>query len=263
VDRGNEPTPSQNWITPNFFSTMNIPLIAGRVFSEQDAAGSQRVAIVDEAFVTHYFRGDTNKALGTRFGFGSGDRVKFDIEIVGVVPTIRATHLTSVPSVPFIYLPYDQTYSATEPDPRNHPGSFYVSTLNDASGLAATVRTLVHAIDRNLPLMRVKTMQDHVNGVIFENRVASMLSMTMGRLALSLAAIGLYGLLAFVVAQRTHVIGIRIAVGASREHIGALIAKRLAGLVAVGVCVGALLAWMGARALTSRDAGLAHTPIWL
>ena len=263
VDRGNEPTPSQNWITPNFFSTMNIPLIAGRVFSDQDTATSQKVAVVDEAFVTHYFSGDTSRALGTRFGFGGGNRVKRDIEIVGVVPTIRATRLISPHSVPFIYVPYDQTYSTTEPDPRNHPASFYVSTVGNAAGLAAMVRPLVHSIDRNLPLMRVKTMQDHVNGVIFENRVASMLSITMGGLALSLAAIGLYGLLAFVVTQRTREIGIRIALGAGREHIGALIAKRLAGLVAVGISLGALLAWIGVRALASRNANLAHTPIWL
>lgn len=263
VDRGNEPTPSQNWITPNFFSAMNIPLIAGRVFSEQDTATSQKVAIVDEAFVAHYFGGDVNRALGTRFGFGSGDQVKLDIEIVGVTPTIRATRLISPASVPFIYLPYDQTYSATEPDPRNHPASFYVSTLGDASGLAATARALVHSIDRNLPVMRLRTMQDHVNEVIFENRIASTLSIIMGGLALTLAAIGLYGLLAFVVTQRTREIGIRIALGASHEHVGTLVARQLAPLVAVGLTVGALLAWTGARALGSRDATLTHTPVWL
>jgi len=263
LDRGNEPTPSQNWITANFLSTMNIPLIAGRAFSEQDTAASPKVAMVDEAFVTHYFGGDTNKAQGARFGFGSGNHVKLDIEIVGVVRTIRATRLISPPSVPFLYLPYDQTYSATEPDPRNHPASFYVSTLGDATGLAATIRALVHSIDRNLPVMRLKTMQAHVNGVIFENRIASTLSITMGGLALVLAAIGLYGLLAFVVAQRTREIGIRMALGASREHIGTLIARRLSVLVAVGIGVGALLAWMGVRTLASHDASLAHTPIWL
>ncbi len=122
-EEGNEPTPDENWVTSNFFSTLNIPLLVGRVFSEQDTATSQKVAIVDEAFVKHYFGGNVEKALGASFGCGGGNHVKLDIEIVGIIPTIRATTLAALPSVPFIYLPYDQTYSATEPDPRNHPAS--------------------------------------------------------------------------------------------------------------------------------------------
>ena len=109
--QGNDVTPDENWINPNFFSTLRIPLVAGRVFTQQDTATSHKVAIVDQAFVKQYFAGDINKALIARFGFGGGNRVKFDFQIIGVVPTIRATRLTAPPSVPFIYLPYDQTYS--------------------------------------------------------------------------------------------------------------------------------------------------------
>ena len=85
------PTPDQNWVTPGYFSTIGVPLLAGREFSEQDTATSQKVAIVDQAFVQHYFGGDVGKALQGVFGFGLGDRVKLNIQIVGVVPTIRAT----------------------------------------------------------------------------------------------------------------------------------------------------------------------------
>jgi putative ABC transport system permease protein len=263
TEQGNELTPSQNWITPNFFSTMNIPLIAGRVFTDQDTAGSQKVAIVDEAFVTHYFAGDIEKALRGRFGFGGGDHAKLDHQIVGVIPTIRSTSLAAPPSVPFTYLPYDQTYSATEPDPRNHAASFYINTAGDASALAPTVRTLIHSIDRSLPVTRLQTMEDHLNGVMFETRMASTLSVALGGLALVLSAIGLYGLLAFVVTQRTREIGIRIALGADREHIAGLVVKRLAGLVSAGLVVGVFLAWPGFHLLASHDANLAHTPIWL
>jgi len=263
TEQGNELTPSQNWIAPNFFSTMGIPLLAGRVFSDQDTATSQKVAIVDEAFVKHYFAGDVERALRGRFGFGGGNQVKLYFQIVGVIPTIRATHLAAPSTVPFIYLPYDQTYSATEPDPRNHAASFYINTAGDASVLAATVRALIHSIDRNLPVTRLETMEDHVNGVMFETTMASALSIAMGGLALVLAAIGLYGVLAFVVTQRTREIGIRIALGANREHIAGLVAKRLAGLVSSGLFLGALLAWAGVHLLASHDVTVAHTPVWL
>jgi len=263
TDRRDEPTPDENWITPNFFSTMGIPLIGGRVFTQEDTAASHKVAIVDQAFVKHYFAGDINKALLGRFGFGSGDRVKLDFQIVGVVPTIHATRLTVPPPVPFIYLPYDQTYSATELGPRNHPASFYVSTAGEASALASTVRALNHSIDRNLPVIRLQTMEDHLNDVMFETRMASTLSVAMGWLALTLAAIGIYGLLAFVVTQRTREIGVRIALGAKREHIVGFIATRLVWLVSAGILLGTLLAWAGVHLLASRDSNLSHTPIWL
>jgi predicted permease len=263
TEHGNEPTPDENWITPNFLSTMDIPLVAGRVFSDQDTATSQRVAIVDEAFVKHYFAGDPDKALRGTFGFGGGSRVKLDCQIVGVVPTIRSTTLTASPKVPFIYLPYDQTYSAREPDPQNHPASFYVSTAGDASALAPTARALVHNIDRDLPVTRLESMRGHVNGVLLEARMASGLSVAMGLLALILAAIGIYGLLAFVVTQRTREIGIRMAMGATREHISIFVARRFATIVFVGIVAGAFLAWAGINLLTIKDASLAHTPMWL
>ncbi len=258
-----DPTPDQNWVTPGYFSTIGAPLLAGREFSEQDTATSQKVAIVDQAFVQHYFGGDVGKALQGVFGFGLGDRVKLNIQIVGVVPTIRATSVTSAPGVPFLYLPYDQTYAADNSDRRNHPASFYVSTTGDPAQLVSTVRSLVRDIDRDLPITGLGTMEEHINGTIFEQQMVSTLSIVMGALALVLAAIGLYSLLAFVVTQRTHEIGIRMALGAHRRHVFELVAKRMGWLLLAGLGAGSLTGWAGLRILASRDATLARPPIWL
>ena len=106
-------------------------------------------------------------------------------------------------------------------------------------------------------------MEEHLSDVMFETRIASVLSVVMGWLALTLAAIGFYGLLAFVVTQRTREIGVRIALGATREHILSFVAMRFAWLVSAGILLGMLLAWAGIRLLASHDSNLAHTPIWL
>jgi putative ABC transport system permease protein len=258
-----EPTPDQNWITSGFFSTIRVPLLAGREFTDQDTANSERVAVVDEAFVKHYFGGDAEKALRGQFGFGGGHHVKLDIRIVGVIPTIRATSLTSTPGVPFLYLPYDQSYSPDGPDTRNHPASFYVSTNTNPAQLVNAVRSLVHSIDRNLPITGLETMEEHLSGAIFETRMVSTLSGAMGGLALALAAIGLYSLLAFVVTQRKHEIGVRIALGAQRQHISSLVAKQVSWLIVGGLSAGSGLGWAGLRMLASRDATLGHAPLWL
>jgi hypothetical protein len=153
-----EPVPDQNWITAGFFSTIKVPLLAGQEFSEHDTATSQKVAIVDEALVQHYYGGNVEKALHGQFAFGGHRPGKPEIQAVGVIPTIRSTSVTSAPDVPFLDLPYDQSYSADDFDRRNHPASFYISTTVEPVQLVSTVRTLVRGIDRNLPITGLGTM---------------------------------------------------------------------------------------------------------
>jgi putative ABC transport system permease protein len=258
-----EASPDQDWVTPGFFSTIKVPMLAGREFSEQDTATSQKVAIVDEVFVQHYYGGDVGKALRGVFGFGLGDRAKPDIQIVGVIPTIRSTSVTSAPGVPFLYLPYDQSYSQGGSHRRPHSASFYISTTGDPAQLVSTVRSLVRESDRNLPITGLGTMEEHIHGTIFEQQMVSTLSIVMGGLALVLAAIGLYSLLAFIVTQRTHEIGIRMALGAHRHHVFGLVARRVGWLLLGGLGAGSLAGWVGVRILASRDASLAHPPVWL
>jgi ABC-type antimicrobial peptide transport system permease subunit len=160
-------------------------------------------------------------------------------------------------------LPYEQTFKADDSDRRNHAASFYISTTADPAQLVTTVRALVRDIDRNLPITGLGTMEEHIHGTIFQQQMVGTLSIVMGGLALALAAIGLYSLLAFVVTQRTHEIGIRMAMGAHRHHVFGLVAKRVGWLLLGGLGAGSLAGWVGLRILASRDASLAHPPVWL
>lgn len=260
--RDNDPTPDFNWVSSGFFSTMQIPLLAGREFTDSDTATSQQVAIVDEAFVKYYFDGDVQKALRGQFAFGAGSNINPDIRIVGVIPTIRALSLQEPPSVPFIYLPYAQVFAAGGHYSRSRPATFFIRTSGDPAQLAGAVRAIVHDVDRNLPVTGLETMRELLNGAISQTRLMSMLTLVMGGLALTLAAIGLYGVLAFAVAQRTREIGIRIAMGADKANISALVLRQVGMLALAGFGVGSALSWAAVQML-QHNSGLHPAPVWL
>jgi ABC-type antimicrobial peptide transport system permease subunit len=256
--RNDETTTDENWVTPELFTTLNVPLRAGRDFTEQDTGFSPKVAVVDEAFVKRHFGGDVDMAL--RGQFGLGDR---PIQIVGVVPTIRATSIVSPPTRPFIYLPYDQTYSASGFNARVHPASFYIHTAGNADSISSSIVAIVHDIDLDLPILRLETMQDRVGDLEFETRLATRLAMLLGGLALLLAAVGLYSTLAFAVLQRTSEIGVRMALGADRFRIMEFIAKQAIWVLVCGTALGISLSWGGVRYLVSRDVLLRTIPVAL
>ena len=262
TDRGSEPSSNRDEVSPGFFSTMQIPLLVGREFSTQDTLSSQKVAIVDETLVKHYFGGDMRKALGQQFGFGSG-KVKTDIEIVGVVPAIRSAKLEHVSTLPFIYLPYDQSYSADGKSSRSHPASFYVRTSGDPAALAGTLHSILRRLDQDLPMPDFEPMDEHIRSSIFETTLMALLASIMGGLALALAAIGLYGVLAFAVAQRTREIGIRMALGADKGSISKLVLRQVGALVAAGLAAGLALGFAAFRILHSTDLSLFGAPVWL
>ncbi len=249
-------------ISPGFFSTVQVPLLAGREFHAQDTLASPKVAIVDETFVKRYFGGNVQKAIGAQFGFGSGN-VKTDIQVVGVVPSIRSKKLESISKLSFIYLPYDQTYSADGKSRGSHPASFYVRTSGDPAALAGTLHSLLHRLDRDLPIPDFEPMDEHIRASIFETALMALLASVMGGLALALAAIGLYGVLAFAVGQRTREIGIRIALGADKGNISKLVLRQVGTLVAGGLFAGLGLAWMIFKILRTNDLNLFGAPLWL
>lgn len=246
----------RGYITPDFLSTTQIPLLAGRNFNEHDTDTSQKVAIVDERFVKHFFHGDRRAALDGEMAWGGGEHIKTDIQIVGVVPAIRS--ITRDDYGPFVYMPYAQSWS----NGRSHQANFSIRSSASPAVLGPAVRTAVTQIDRDLPLETLRTVQEKVDDSIFQQRLMATLSSIMGALALLLSAIGLYGVLAYAVAQRTQEIAIRIALGASKENVSRLLLQRMLTLVGTGVLAGIPLAWFGTRFLASL-AKLTGNAVWI
>src|SRR6202171_462884 len=224
-------------VSPGYFSTLGVPLLSGREFNEGDGPGKAKVAIISEAMAKKYFVG--RNPLGFHFAFGAGNDVKPDIEIVGVVKDVKQDHVRSV-DLPYIYLPYAQRPTIREM-------TFYTYTQQDPLLAVSALRSAVQGLDANLPIFGVKTMERVVDEDLFGERMVAVLSATFGTLAALLAAMGIYGVLAYLVVQRTREIGIRMALGAETGHVRFLIVKEVGTMVLLGVAVGLPLAYGLAR----------------
>jgi predicted permease len=223
----------QNWVGPNFLATMGIPLLNGREFSEADAATSPKVAIINEAMERRFFAG--RNPIGLHFGFGGGKDVKLDTEIVGVVKDSKNTDVKKE-ARPFVFVPYAQSEHAGN-------ATFYVRTNQDPAALTLTVRNLIAGFDGSLPVYGVKTLTAQVDEIMFTDRLVTVFSLCLGLLASLLAAVGLYGVMAYVVARRTREIGIRMALGATQQNVAWMILREIIGMLAVGLGVGLIAAY--------------------
>jgi putative ABC transport system permease protein len=223
----------QNWVGPNFLATMGIPLLNGREFSEADASTSPKVAIINEAMARRFFAG--RNPIGLYFGFGGGKDVKLDTEIVGIVRDSKNTDVKKA-TQPFIFLPYSQS-------PHFGNTTFYVRTNQNPVALTASVRNLVQGFDSTLPVYGLKTLTAQVDEIIFTDRLVTVFSFCLGILASLLAAVGLYGVMAYVVARRTREIGIRMALGATQLNVAWMILREIIGMLAAGLCIGLVAAY--------------------
>jgi predicted permease len=236
----------QNWIGPNFFATLGIPLLSGREFDNRDTSNAPKVAVVGEKMAEIYFH--NQNPIGRHFAFGAGNGVHPDIEIVGVVKDSKTTDLRQELRA-FVYIPYTQD---------THFGNvtFYVRTNLEPLGLAATLRKTVQSVDSNLPVFGMKTLDQQVDEIAFSERLLTFFSLCLGLLAALLAAIGLYGVMAYMVAQRTREIGIRMALGATQKNVAWLVLREIVRISAAGLGIGLVAAFGLGKLIESQLFGV-------
>jgi len=224
-------------VLPGYFKTMGIPLLAGRDIAETDVQGSTRVMIISESMAKLYF--PNQDPLGKRLIVDMmGEMVAH--EVVGVVANARLSRITSQP-FHAMYMPYKQV-------PRS---SMWVAVraLGDPTGLIRPIRKILQAKDRNVPLAEPATMQSILDDALADFRIITSSLGVFTSIALLLALVGLYGALAFHVSQRSHEIGVRMAMGASRRQVANMILLRGMGMVAAGLVLGLVGAYWATRLL--------------
>lgn len=214
-----------NEIGPEYFRTLGIPLLSGREFSRSDSAPAPKVAIVNEAFARKFNLG--REAVGKRIGSRDGT---LDIEIVGLVGNAKYSEVkAAVP--PQFYRPYRQ-------DEQLGFLNLYVRTSQNPDQLLPTIPRVVARLDPNLPVENLRTMPQQVRENVFLDRTISVLSSAFAGLATLLAAVGLYGVLAYTVVQRTREVGLRMALGASPAQVRAMVLRQVGIMFLVGGAVG-------------------------
>jgi len=222
---------SFNAVGPGYFKTMGIALMSGREFTRADAFGAPKVGIVNQAMAKKFNLGDN--PVGKRFGLG-GPNAKPDIEIVGVVQDAKYSDVKrEVP--PQYFLPYRQ-------EERLGYGYFYIRTSTPPEQLLGTVPVVMRKLDASLPVGEVKTMATQIRENVSQDRIISTLSLAFALLATVLAAIGLYGVLAYTVAQRTREFGLRMALGADGAAVRSLVMKQVVKMAVVGGTIGLIVA---------------------
>ena len=222
---------SFNGVGPGYLRTMGIPLMAGREFTDVDVFGAPKVAIINQAFAKKFNLGDN--PIGKRFGLG-GPGGKPDIEIVGLAQDAKYSDVKrEVP--PQYYLPYKQ-------EERLGYAYFYVRTATPPEQMLATIPAVIRKLDAGLPVGDVMTMEQQIRENVTQDRLISTLSLGFALLATVLAAVGLYGVLAYTVAQRTREFGLRMALGADGGVVRGMVMKQVGRMAIIGGMVGIAIA---------------------
>jgi putative ABC transport system permease protein len=224
---GQEPRTSYRWVGLDYFRTMKIPLPAGRDFTAQDSLKSAPVVIVNQSLAQTYFPNEDPIGKLLELPFGEGMKV----QIVGVVQNVKHRTELNLDYSPELYIPYAQL-------PFLGQMSLVVRTQTEPGSLAKVIQNEVTALDAEIVLNKVKTMEQYLGAAVSQPRLSALLFGVFAAVALLLAAVGLYSVVAYLVTQRTHEIGIRLALGAQTGNVLRLILKRGMTLTLFGVAIG-------------------------
>jgi putative ABC transport system permease protein len=234
-------------VTPDYLRTLGMPLVKGRLLSERDREGAPHVVVINESMARQFFPG--KEPLGERIQLGTEPDPQFPtMEIVGVVGDVRQSFEAG--SKAEMFVPYLQ-----HPDPilvgmYLNP-TLVVRTTVDPLSLAASLRAALHEIDPEQPLVNLRTMQAQMAGTTAQPRLQAFLLGVFAGLAVLLAVVGVYGVIAYTVAQRVPEIGVRLALGASPGHVVGRVVLEGARLAALGVLLGLVAAAFASRAVES------------
>jgi predicted permease len=243
-----------NMIGPDYFRTVGVPVLAGREFTRADAMGGSKVVVVNEAFARKFNLG--RDAIGKYISDSVGNNVKLDMQIIGLVQDAKYSEVKQqIP--PVFFRPYRQ-------DPLLGFITFYVRTALAPEQLMPSITSAIARLDPNLPVENLKTVEQQIRENVFLDRVISTLSGAFAILATVLAAVGLYGVLAYTVAQRTREIGVRMALGADSGSVRRMVLRQVALMMVVGGVLGlagAVALGRGAESLLYQMQG--HDPIVL
>ncbi len=243
IPKESEPLTEYRVVTPRYFQSMGIPLLAGRDFSESDTKQSPNVVVINDEFVRRHF--GSENPLGHRLKLQGQERDP--LLIVGVVGNVRHFGLDDQPTadayVPFLQDPLSLNYRSMTIVAR--------TKSEDPGAVAGALRATLTSMDKSLPVYAVKPMTEYVGDSLARRRFNMVLLSAFGGVALVLAAVGIYGVISYSVLQRTHEMGIRMAIGAQRSDVLKLVVRQAMILTLAGVVIGLLAAWALTRLIKS------------
>jgi putative ABC transport system permease protein len=235
-------------VSPDYFRVMRIPLLRGRFFSEQDLPSHPNVAIISETLARRYF--PNQDPIGRQMKFGFPPNSDVSREIIGVVGDVRDEALSRKPG-PMMYVPFAQAPL--------YGGEVVVRSSLSASSVAAGIREAVHSVDRDLPVTDVESFPEVLGASIAQERFRTLLLSSFSGIALVLAAVGIFGVISYSTSQRTHEIGIRMALGAQQSTVLRLILGQGVKLALLGLGAGAVAALLLTRLMASLLYGVSAT----